>query len=80
MNILYGLIKPDGGEILVEGKAASLQGPRDAIRHGIGMVHQHFMLIPVFTVHENVVLGREPVGPGRLIRPVARPGGNPATD
>jgi simple sugar transport system ATP-binding protein len=63
MNILYGLIKPDSGQILVEGKAVSLQGPRDAIRHGIGMVHQHFMLIPVFTVHENVVLGREPVGP-----------------
>lgn len=63
MNILYGLIKPDSGEILVDGKTASLQGPRDAIHHGIGMVHQHFMLIPVFTVHENVVLGREPVGP-----------------
>jgi general nucleoside transport system ATP-binding protein len=61
MNILYGLIKPDSGEILVDGKPASLQGPRDAIRHGIGMVHQHFMLIPVFSVHENVVLGREPV-------------------
>jgi len=66
MNILYGLIKPDSGEILVEGGPASLQGPRDAIRHGIGMVHQHFMLIPVFTVHENVVLGREPVGPGGI--------------
>ncbi len=61
MNILYGLIRPDSGEILVDGKPASLHGPRDAIRHGIGMVHQHFMLIPVFSVHENVVLGREPV-------------------
>ena len=66
INILYGLIKPDGGEILIEGKPANLQGPRDAIRHGIGMVHQHFMLIPVFTVHENVVLGREPVGPAGI--------------
>jgi ABC-type uncharacterized transport system ATPase subunit len=66
MNILYGLIKPDRGEILVEGKPSALQGPRDAIRHGIGMVHQHFMLIPVFTVHENVVLGREPVMAGGL--------------
>jgi ABC-type uncharacterized transport system ATPase subunit len=66
MNILYGLIKPDSGAILVDGTPASLQGPRDAIRHGIGMVHQHFMLIPVFTVHENVVLGREPVGPAGL--------------
>ncbi|GAC1483789.1 MAG: ABC transporter ATP-binding protein [Candidatus Dormibacteria bacterium] len=66
MNVLYGLIKPDSGEILVEGKPVSLQGPRDAIRNGIGMVHQHFMLIPVFTVHENVVLGREPVTAGGI--------------
>src|SRR5712691_7371301 len=64
MNILYGLIKADSGEILVQGKPAPMQGPRDAIRHGIGMVHQHFMLIPVFTVGENVVLGSEPVRPG----------------
>ena len=66
MNILYGLIKPDSGQILVDGKPVSLQGPRDAIRNGIGMVHQHFMLIPVFTVHENVVLGREPVLAGGI--------------
>jgi len=73
MNILYGLIKPDSGEILVDGKPASIQGPRDAIRHGIGMVHQHFMLIPVFTVGENVMLGREPVtGPGFYDRSRAR--------
>jgi simple sugar transport system ATP-binding protein len=64
MNILYGLIKPDSGEILIDGKHAVLQGPRDAIRQGIGMVHQHFMLIPVFTVGENVVLGREPATAG----------------
>jgi general nucleoside transport system ATP-binding protein len=64
MNILYGLIHADAGEILIEGKPAHLQGPRDAIKHGIGMVHQHFMLIPVFTVGENVVLGNEPVRPG----------------
>src|SRR5256714_11892377 len=64
MNILYGLIKADAGEILIEGKPAPMQGPRDAIRHGIGMVHQHFMLIPVFTVGENVVLGSEPVRVG----------------
>ncbi len=64
MNILYGLIKPDSGEIQIDGKPVSLQGPRDAIRAGIGMVHQHFMLIPVFSVHENVVLGREPVRAG----------------
>jgi simple sugar transport system ATP-binding protein len=66
MNILYGLIKPDAGEIKIDGKPTRMQGPRDAILHGIGMVHQHFMLIPVFTVHENVVLGREPVRAGGL--------------
>jgi simple sugar transport system ATP-binding protein len=64
MNILYGLIKPEGGEIRIEGRPVTLNGPRDAIRHGIGMVHQHFMLIPVFTVGENVVLGREPTRAG----------------
>src|SRR5437870_10762053 len=64
MNVLYGLIHADAGEIVIEGKPAPMQGPRDAIRHGIGMVHQHFMLIPVFTVGENVVLGSEPVRPG----------------
>ncbi len=62
MNILYGLIKPDSGEILVNGQPASIHGPRDAIRLGIGMVHQHFMLIPPLTVAENIVLGREPGG------------------
>jgi simple sugar transport system ATP-binding protein len=64
MNILYGLIPPDSGEILVNGKAAHIQGPRDAIALGIGMVHQHFMLIPVLTVGENIVLGREPTTAG----------------
>jgi simple sugar transport system ATP-binding protein len=60
MNILYGLIKAESGEILIDGTARRLHGPRDAIKNGIGMVHQHFMLIPVFTVGENIVLGREP--------------------
>jgi simple sugar transport system ATP-binding protein len=64
MNILYGLIKPDSGEIRIDGRPVILQGPRDAIHHGIGMVHQHFMLIPVFTVGENIVLGREPTTAG----------------
>ncbi len=65
MNLLYGLLHPDEGEILIDGKPAHIGGPRDAIAQGIGMVHQHFMLIPVFTVGENVMLGREPVsGPG----------------
>jgi simple sugar transport system ATP-binding protein len=60
MNILYGLIRPDAGEILLNGALARIQGPRDAIALGIGMVHQHFMLIPVMTVGENIMLGREP--------------------
>src|SRR5207237_2483203 len=59
MNILYGLIHPDSGEIFVDGQPAHITGPRDAIRLGIGMVHQHFMLIPPLTVAENIVLGHE---------------------
>src|SRR5579884_1918967 len=64
MNILYGLIHADSGEIFVNGQKVSISGPRDAIRLGIGMVHQHFMLIPPLTVAENIVLGREPGGLG----------------
>jgi general nucleoside transport system ATP-binding protein len=60
MNILYGLIHPDSGEIYVNGQRAHITGPRDAIRLKIGMVHQHFMLIPPLTVAENIVLGHEP--------------------
>jgi ABC-type uncharacterized transport system ATPase subunit len=60
MNVLYGLYRPDSGEIHLRGAPVSLRGPRDAIRLGIGMVHQHFMLVPALTVAENVVLGREP--------------------
>jgi general nucleoside transport system ATP-binding protein len=60
MNILYGLYRPDGGEILLNGKQVSFSSAKDAIDAGIGMVHQHFMLIPVMTVAENVVLGTEP--------------------
>ena len=59
MNILYGLYKPDSGEVTVEGSRMELNSSRDAIHHGIGMVHQHFMLIPVFTVTENIMLGAE---------------------
>ena len=59
MNILYGLHKPDSGEVTVEGRQMQLNSSRDAISHGIGMVHQHFMLIPVFTVTENIMLGAE---------------------
>jgi ABC-type uncharacterized transport system ATPase subunit len=60
MNILYGLYRPDGGEIRLNGRRISFASARDAIRAGIGMVHQHFMLIPVMTVAENIVLGTEP--------------------
>ena len=59
MNILYGLLTPDEGEILLDGKPVEISGPSDAITRGIGMVHQHFMLVPVFSVAENIVLGNE---------------------
>ncbi|HEY7348963.1 MAG TPA: ABC transporter ATP-binding protein [Ktedonobacterales bacterium] len=62
MNILYGLVKPTSGEVLIDEKPTHISGPRDAIRLGIGMVHQHFMLIPPLTVAENIVLGYEPGG------------------
>lgn len=62
MNVLCGLYSPTEGDILIDGKPVTFDGPGDAIRAGIGMVHQHFMLIPVFTVAENVVLGVEPTG------------------
>jgi general nucleoside transport system ATP-binding protein len=69
MNILFGLYRPDEGEILLGDQAHSFRSPADAIAAGIGMVHQHFMLVPVFTVAENVMLGVEPTGPlGRLER------------
>src|SRR5712671_7384941 len=67
MNILYGLYKPDEGEILLQGKPTVFGSAKDAIRAGIGMVHQHFMLIPVMTVAENIVLGLEPVRDGVLL-------------
>ena len=60
MNILYGLYKADAGEIRLRGKPVSFSSAKDAIEVGIGMVHQHFMLIPVMTVAENIVLGNEP--------------------
>jgi simple sugar transport system ATP-binding protein len=59
MNVLYGLLVPDAGEILLDGQPVQISGPADAIARGIGMVHQHFMLVPVFTVAENIVLGNE---------------------
>lgn len=62
MNVLYGLYSADEGDIVLDGVVQHFKGPGDAMAAGIGMVHQHFMLIPVFTVAENVVLGNEPTG------------------
>jgi len=71
MNILYGLYTPDEGGIFIRGSKMNIRNPHDAIRLGIGMVHQHFMLIPVFTVAENVMLGVESVkGLGILDRKI----------
>ncbi len=67
MNILYGLYKPDEGEILVRDKKVDIESPNDAIALGIGMVHQHFMLVPVMTVTENVMLGVEPTKNGLFL-------------
>jgi len=73
MNILYGLYAPTAGQVLIDGEAQHFTGPGDAIAAGIGMVHQHFMLVPVFTVAENVMLGNEPTQQfGRLDLQVAR--------
>jgi simple sugar transport system ATP-binding protein len=68
MNILYGLLQPDQGEVLIDGRPVVCHGPRDAIAAGIGMVHQHFMLVPVFTVTENVMLGAEQTTAGSVGR------------
>ena len=67
MNVLYGLYRPDSGQILIDEQPVTFSDPGDAMAAGIGMVHQHFMLVPVFTVAENVVLGHEPTGPGGLL-------------
>jgi len=73
MNIVYGLLSPDEGTISVDNKVININSPLDALAAGIGMVHQHFMLIPVFTVAENIVLGHEQVrGPGFLDLETAR--------
>ena len=68
MNIIYGLYQPSAGEILVKGQSVRMHSPRDAIDLGIGMVHQHFQLVPVMTVVENVMLGSESVRQGLLDR------------
>src|SRR3954470_13820 len=73
MNVLYGLATPDEGEILLDGTPVNIAGPSDAIARGISMVHQHFMLVPVLTVAENILLGEETMaGPIFLDRKEAR--------
>jgi len=73
MNMLYGLLDPDEGTVRLDGEAVQFKDPGEAIEAGIGMVHQHFMLVPVFTVADNVTLGREQTGlPGILSRRKAR--------
>jgi len=67
MNILYGLVTPDAGEIRIDGQPVTIRDPADAIARGIGMVHQHFMLVPVLSVAENVVLGQEIVRAGGVL-------------
>lgn len=67
MNILYGLYQQDEGEVIVRGQKIEIHSPSDAIAAGIGMVHQHFMLVPVFTVTENVMLGEESIRFGGLL-------------
>jgi general nucleoside transport system ATP-binding protein len=66
MNIVYGLYRPDEGEVLLKGRPISFSSSKDAIRNGIGMVHQHFMLIPVMSVAENIILAEEPTQAGLL--------------
>jgi general nucleoside transport system ATP-binding protein len=67
VSVLYGLYTPSDGEILLDGQPVQIDSPAAAIRLGIGMVHQHFMLVPVMTVAENIVLGQEPTQPGGLL-------------
>ena len=67
MNVLYGLVRPDEGEILLDGEPARIAGPTDAIARGINMVHQHFMLVPVLTVAENIILGQETMQAGLFV-------------
>ena len=66
MNILYGLYRPDGGRILLRGQPVTFHSPKDAIRAGVGMIHQHFMLVPPLTVAENIILGHDSLARPRL--------------
>src|SRR5215212_8077556 len=67
MNVVFGLYQPDEGEIRVKGETVTMRSPREAINHGIGMVHQHFMLVPVMTIAENIALANTPTHAGVLL-------------
>ena len=67
MNIVYGLLRADSGEIMIDGKTVNISEPSDALSAGIGMVHQHFMLVPVFSVAENIMLGHEKFNKFRVL-------------
>ena len=71
MNVAYGLYRPDAGEVVVGGRRLGLRSPADALAAGIGMVHQHFMLVGPLSVAENVVLGNEPGSGWRVDRRAA---------
>ena len=77
MNILYGLASPDEGEILMDGQPVTIHSPSDAIDRGISMVHQHFMLVPVLTVAENILLGDEPMANPIFLDRTRRPRPHP---
>src|SRR5450759_3379365 len=72
MNVVYGLLSSDGGEVLIDGAPVRIRSPRDAIDLGVGMVHQHFMLVEPLTVTENIVIGREPARFGVIAFAAAR--------
>ena len=72
MSVLFGLYQPDGGEIRKDGKPIKINNPNDANALGIGMVHQHFKLVEIFTVLENIMLGVEPLKNGFLDKAAAR--------
>ena len=72
MNILFGLYRPTSGQMLLDGEAVRFSSPREAIARGLGMVHQHFMLVPTLTVTQNIILGDEPVRLGHVLYKKAR--------
>lgn len=79
MNIIYGIFPPTDGSVYIRGKKVETFSPKNAIDMGIGMVHQHFMLVPSFTVAQNIVMSREPRRRGAVFRQPPRRGNNAGT-